>query len=177
VDELAARGLRTLAVDCDPNPNLAESFGLDSSRLPRFERSGLRRAGETLALERDPDLVELECGAFLLGGPPSKTPLADAVARGIAGVLLAERFDAVVTDLGAGPEFTEMAVGGLLNPAEVCVVLTNGARVADLTAERVELACRRRKVPALRVSVEPAAVATAARSLADRLVSCSGQTM
>jgi hypothetical protein len=99
------------------------------------------------------------------------------VARGIAGVLLAERFDAVVTDLGAGPEFTEMAVGGLLNPAEACVVLTNGARVADLTADRVELACRRRKVPALRVSVEPAAVATAARSLADRLVSRSGQTM
>jgi cellulose biosynthesis protein BcsQ len=177
VEELAARGLRTLAVDCDPNPNLAESFGLDSSTLPRFERSGLRRAGETLALERDPDLVQLECGASLLGGPPSEAALADAVARGIAGVLLAERFDAVVTDLGAGPEFTEMAVGGLLNPAEVCVVLTNGTRVADLTAERVELACRRRKVPALRVSVAPAAVATAARPLANRLLSGSGPTM
>lgn len=164
-------------MDCDPNPNLAESFGLDSSTLARLEGSGLRRAGETLALERDPEVVELECGAVLLGGPPSDTPLADAVARGIAGVLLAERFDAVVTDLGAGPEFTEMAVGGLLNPAEVCVVLANETRVADLTAERVELACRRRNVRALRVSVAPGAVATAARSLADRLVSLSGQTM
>jgi hypothetical protein len=169
--------MRTLAVDCDPNPNLAESFGRDSSTLPRFEGSGLRRAGETLALERDPELVELECGAFLLGGPPSEAPLADAVARGIAGVLVADRFDAVVTDLGAGPAFTEMAVGGLLNPAEVCVVLTNGTRVADLTAERVELACRRRNVPALRLAVSPTAVAAAARSLADRLAPPTGRAM
>jgi hypothetical protein len=164
-------------VDCDPNPNLAESFGLDSSTLPRFDRSGLRSAGETLALERDPEVVELECGAFLFGGPPSDSPLADAVARGIAGVLLAERFDAVITDLGAGPEFTAMAVGGVLNPAEVCVVVTNGTRVADVTAERVELACRSRNVPALRLAVAPAAVATAARSLADRLARCGGETM
>lgn len=133
MEELSSRGLRTLAVDCDPNPNLPESFGLDSRTLPRFDHSGLRRAGETLALERDPEVVELECGAFLLAGPPSDAPLADAVARGIAGVLLADRFDVVVTDLGAGPEFTEMAVGGVLNPAEVCVVVTDGTPVADLT--------------------------------------------
>jgi len=100
----------TLAVDCDPNPNLAESFGRNSGSLPRFDRAGLRRDGETLALAEEPELVPLEDGAFLLGGPPSEAPLADAVARGIAGALLADRFDAVVTDLGAGPEFTEMAV-------------------------------------------------------------------
>ena len=162
---MSSRGLRTLAVDCDPNPNLAESFGLDSRSLPRFQRAGLRRAGETLALADEPELIALGADATLLGGPPSNEPLSDAVARGIAGVLVANRFDVVVTDLGAGPEFTEMAVGGMLNPADLCVVVSNGAPVADLTAERVERACGRRGVPALRL-VAPADP----RSLADRLL-------
>jgi cellulose biosynthesis protein BcsQ len=170
VRELSSRGLRTLAVDCDPNPNLAESFGLDSAGLTRFDQGGLRRAGDTLALAREPELVPLECGAALLAGPPSDAPLADAFARGVAGVLLAERFDAVVTDLGAGPEFTQMAVGGVLNPAEVCVVLTTGAPVADLTAERVERACGRRRVAVLRIEVRPGRWASAAGPLADRLL-------
>lgn len=165
VRELASRDLRILAVDCDPNPNLAESFGVDSRTLSRFDRSGLRRAGDTLTLEAEPELVTLECGASLLGGPPSEAPLADAVARGIAGVLLADRFDAVVTDLGAGPEFTEMAVGGVLNPAEICLIVSNGSAVADLTAGRVQEACRRRGVKSLHLGV-PADV----RALADRLL-------
>ena len=159
-----------LAVDCDPNPNLAESFGLASARLERFDRTGLRRAGETLELAREPALVEAAPGVALLGGPPGPAPLADAVARGIAGVLLAERFDAVVTDLGAGPEFTRMAVGGLLNPAEVCVVVSTGRPVAELTAARVEEACRARDVPALRWPIEHAAAELAAARLADRLL-------
>jgi len=170
VREFSSRGLRTLAVDCDPNPNLAESFGLESRRVPRFEGSSLRRAGETLALQSDPELVQLECGASLLGGPPSDAPLADAVARGIAGVLLAGRFDAVVTDLGAGPEFTEMAVGGVLNPAEVCVVVSNGTPVGELTAERVEEACRRRAVQPLRLVLAANGAAPTAKRLADRLL-------
>jgi hypothetical protein len=44
------------------------------------------------------------------GGPP--------VARRTAGVLLAERFEVVVTDPGAGPELARVAVGGVLNPAD-----------------------------------------------------------
>jgi cellulose biosynthesis protein BcsQ len=148
---LADRGLRTLAVDCDPNPNLAESFGLRSASLERFaHEEGLRRAGQTLELAREPTLVTVTERIWMLGGPPSETPLADAVARGIAGVLLAGRFDAVVTDLGAGPEFTRAAVGGALNPADVCVVLTDGAPVAALTADRIETACRARGVRPLR---------------------------
>jgi CO dehydrogenase maturation factor len=147
----AGRGLRTLAVDCDPNPNLAESFGLRSASLERFaHEGGLRRAGRTLELAREPSLVAATGGIQLLGGPPSQAPLADAVARGIAGVLLADRFDAVVTDLGAGPELTRAAVGGMLNPADVCVVLTDGGRVAEVTAERIESACRARGVRSLR---------------------------
>jgi hypothetical protein len=73
------------------------------------------------------------------------------VARGIAGVLIAGRFDFTVTDLGAGPELTRVAVGGVLNPADICFVLTDGTRVSQLTAERVEAACRARKVAYRRV--------------------------
>lgn len=107
-------------------------------------------------------LVEAAPSLWLLGGPPGATPLADAVARGIAGVLVAERFGAVVTDLGAGPELARVAVGGVLNPAEVCVVLSDGGWLAELAAARIEEACRQRDVSALRVlnrRGEPEAVA------------------
>lgn len=170
-ERLADRGLRTLAVDCDPNPNLAESFGLESARLARFTRDDLRRVGETLALAREPELVEAAPALWVLGGPPSDAPLADAVARGIAGVLVAERFDAVVTDLGAGWELAQAAVGGPLNPADVCVVVSTGRPVGELTAERVEAACRAREVPALRVTNAPGRARELASELAERLAS------
>ena len=87
----------------------------------------------------------------MLGGPPGPDALVDAVARGIAGVLVAERFDRVVTDLGAGPEFARLAVGGVLNPAELCVVLSDGRPAAELAADRIEAACRARGVRTRRV--------------------------
>jgi hypothetical protein len=138
-------------VDCDPNPTLAEELGLSSTVLPSFSGDGLRAAAGTLELKREPELVEVAPGLHLLGGPPSESPLSDAVARGIAGVLIADRFDFAVTDLGAGPEFTRVAVGGVLNPADLCFVLTDGRRVSELTAERIERACRARKVPYRRI--------------------------
>ena len=150
--ELAGQELQVLAVDCDPNPNLAESFGLDSRQLPRFSHDDLRPVPGTLALVNEPELVELEPGRlWLLAGPPRESALNDAVARGIAGVLVADRFDWVVTDLGAGPEFTRMAVGGVLNPADVCVVLSDGGQAAELTAERIEAACTDREVRSVRL--------------------------
>jgi CO dehydrogenase nickel-insertion accessory protein CooC1 len=106
---------------------------------------------------------------WLLAGPPSSTPLADAVARGIAGVLLARRFAAVVTDLGAGPELAGVAVGGVLNPADVCVVVTDDTSVAALTADRIEAACRRRGVEAVRVVNERGRAEEVAEALAARL--------
>jgi CO dehydrogenase maturation factor len=149
---LASRGARTLAVDCDPNPTLGEELGVDSAALDRFtHKNGLRRAGNSLALVREPALIEVEPRLWLLGGPPSGMALADAVARGIAGVLLAERFDSVITDLGPGPELAGTAVGGVLNPADLCVVLCDGTRPAEITAERIEGTCRARGVASLRV--------------------------
>jgi hypothetical protein len=158
--------LRTLAVDCDPNPNLAESFGLASAELERWTFDGLRPAPGTLELAAEPPLVEVEPQRlWLLGGPPGPSPLNDAVARGIAGVLVAGRFDWVVTDLGAGPDFTRMAVGGALNPADLCVVLSDGRAGAELTAERIEAACRTRGVPTRRVRNAGAGAAALADAL------------
>ena len=149
--ELAADGRRTLAVDCDPNPNLAESFGLSSSELPRFaHQGGLKPTGGSLELADDPMPIEVAPDVWLLGGPPGEMPLADAVARGIAGVLLANRFDFVLTDLGAGPAMARTAVGGVLNPADLCVVLSDGRRLADEAAERIETACSARGVDSIR---------------------------
>jgi len=148
---LAAAGSDVLAVDCDPNPTLGEELGVSSSSLHRFDGSGLTPAGGTLELVAEPELVEVERGLHVLGGPPSETPLSDAVARGIAGVLIADRFDFSVTDLGAGPELARVAVGGVLNPAEICFVLSDGRPVAEVTARRVEEACRTRQVPYARV--------------------------
>ena len=163
--------LRVLAVDCDPNPNLAESFELDSRQLPRFSHDDLRPVPGTLALVNEPELVELAPGRlWLLGGPPRESALNDAVARGIAGVLLAERFDCVVTDLGAGPEFTRMAVGGVLNPADVCFVLSDGGRAAELTAERIEAACADREVRSLRVLICAGKADAVASALVSELV-------
>jgi hypothetical protein len=85
-------------------------------------------------------------------------------------VLIAERFDFVVTDLGAGPELTRIAVGGVLNPADFCLVLTDGRRVAELTADRVQGACLARGVAALRVLNREGEAGMVARELAVRLL-------
>jgi cellulose biosynthesis protein BcsQ len=149
--QFASAGAETLAVDCDPNPTLPEELGHSSAGLRRFGADSLRPAAGTLELAREPEFLRVGPHLQLLGGPASDTPLADAVARGITGVLLAPRFDFVVTDLGAGPELTRVAVGGVLNPADLCFVLSDGRPVAELTADRIEAACKLRQVPCSRV--------------------------
>lgn len=133
-----------------------------SADLERFDHSGLERAGSTLALKRPPVVLDVEPRLSLLGGPPAQTALADAVARGIAGVLLADGFDHVVTDLGAGPELTRTAVGGVLNPADVCVVLVDGTPGAARAAAAIEAACTARDVPSIRLENPRGAAAAAA---------------
>lgn len=84
--------------------------------------------------------------------------------------MLAERFDFTVTDLGAGPELARVAVGGVINPAEVCFILTDGRPVAELTAERVARACSQRKVPFTRILNRRGAAAEVAAELAMRVM-------
>ena len=79
--ELASAGADTLAVDCDPNPTLGGGARCRLRLTPSFRRDGLRPADGTLELAREPDLIEIDAHLKLLGGPPSDTPLADAVAR------------------------------------------------------------------------------------------------
>ena len=135
--------------------------------MQRWSFEGLRPVPGTLALAAEPPLVEIDPGRlWVLGGTPGPEPLNDAVARGIAGVLLAERFDHVLTDLGAGPEFTRMAVGGVLNPADLCLVLSDGRPAAELAAERIAGACRARAVSARRVLIDNERELTVARLLA-----------
>lgn len=148
---------------------LAEELGLVSAELERFDHSGLRRAGPTLELAREPVLVEVGRRLSLLGGPPTPTALADAVARGIAGVLLADRFDFVVTDLGAGPELTRAAVGGVLNPADLCVVLVDGTAGAARAAVAIEHACSDRGVRSQRVENRRGRATDVAASLAESI--------
>jgi hypothetical protein len=139
--------------------------------VDRFTFDDLRRVSGTLELRRQPRLVAIPGLALsLLPGPPSSSPLNDAVARGIAGVLISERFDWVLTDLGAGPEFTRVAVGGLLNPAELCLVVSDGRRTSELAADRIERACQAREVQSLRVRNHPGAVDRAVRSVVGRLL-------
>ncbi|MDQ4082706.1 MAG: hypothetical protein M3123_07445, partial [Actinomycetota bacterium] len=126
--------------------------------------TGSRREAKRPGSERLPTL---------LGGPPSEAPLADAVARGIAGVLLAGRFELVVTDLGAGPELARVSVGGVLNPADVCVVLSDGTPVPDMTALRIEEICVRRNAEALRVLNERGRAREVAAAVAERLATAA----
>jgi hypothetical protein len=156
------RGVVVLAIRadfygrCAGYPELSSLLGPNQVLVGAMGRDELRRAIELPAqragLRVEPELVEIGDHLRLLGGPPGDSPLADAVARGIGGVLLAERFDVVVTDLGAGPEFTRMAVGGLLNPADLCIVLSSGSHVAELTAKRIADACRARHVQVLELT-------------------------
>ena len=64
-----------------------------------------------------------------------------------------------------------MAVGGVLNPADVCVVLSDGTPLAEATAARIEEICARRRVEPLRVVNERGRAREVAVALADRLVS------
>ena len=89
-------------------------------------------------------------------------------------MLIAERFDWVLTDLGAGPEFTRIAVGGVLNPAELCLVVSDGLPVGELAADRIEQVCRARGVSALRVRNRREGIDGMAASLAERLLAAGG---
>ena len=64
-----------------------------------------------------------------------------------------------------------MAVGGVLNPADVCVVLSDGTPLAEATAARIEEICSRRRVEPLRVVNDRGRAQEVAAALADRLVS------
>lgn len=151
---LARQGRSVLAVDTDDNPMLAISLGVPISRLGEpqpiptdfwraVERPGEGRAAilvehpQTLAQRHGipgPD------GVTLLAAPvvPNRGCTSDGGVRGMLGVLLGTHlFERVITDFEAGVDEPAWALGGLLNPADVLLVLATPAPVAIATARKI----------------------------------------
>lgn len=163
--QLARRGHRVLAVDCDDNPMLSISLGVDpevvAMRAPiptdfwtAVERLG---AGRAAVLAEDPDVllerhaVTAPDGVTLLGAPVvvNQGCSSDARVRGMLGVLLGERFDCVISDFEAGVDEPAVSLGGLLNPADILLVVSTPSPVSLRTARLVATIGRDARVAAL----------------------------
>lgn len=157
-------GRSVLAVDCDSNPMLAISLGVPVARLAEpspiptdfwmaVERPGEGRAA--ILLEHPAVLTERHGIAApdnvtLLAGPVADndgcTPAAGI--RGMLGVMLGSHlFERVITDFEAGVDEPAWALGGLLNPADVLLVVATPSPVAIATARKIVALGRERGVP------------------------------
>lgn len=161
---LGREGRSVLAVDCDSNPMLAISLGVPLERLAEpvpiptdfwtaVERIGV---GRTAILIADPAVLAARHGipapdnVTLLAGPVQEnggcTP--DAGVRGMLGVLLGSHlFERVVTDFEAGVDEPAWALGGLLNPADLLLVVATPSPVAIATALKIVRLAVERDVP------------------------------
>lgn len=161
---LGREGRRVLAVDCDSNPMLAISLGVPLARLgepvpiPTDFWRAVERIGEGRAavLVDDPAMLIRRHGipapdnVTLLAGPVVEnegcTP--DAGVRGMLGVLLGNHlFERVITDFEAGVDEPSWALGGLLNPADVLLVVATPSPVAISTAQKIVRLAAERGVP------------------------------
>lgn len=161
---LGRDGRSVLAVDCDSNPMLAISLGVPVTRLTEpapiptdfwmaVERPGEGRAA--ILLEHPSVLTERHGIAApdnvtLLAGPVAEnggcTPAAGV--RGMLGVMLGSHlFERVITDFEAGVDEPAWALGGLLNPADVLLVVATPSPVAITTARKIVGLARERGVP------------------------------
>lgn len=157
-------GRSVLAVDCDSNPMLAISLGVPVAKLSEptpiptdfwmtVERPGTGRAA--ILLEHPSVLTERHGIAApdnvtLLAGPVADnegcTPAAGV--RGMLGVMLGSHlFERVITDFEAGVDEPAWALGGLLNPADVLLVVATPSPVAITTARKIVGLARERGVP------------------------------
>jgi CO dehydrogenase maturation factor len=160
---LGRAGRSVLAVDCDSNPMLAISLGVPVARLTKpmaiptdfwleVERLG---EGRVALLREDPSVLAERHG---IAAPDNVTLLAGAVVenegcttdagvRAMLGVLLGTHlFERVVTDFEAGVDEPAWALGGLLNPADVLLVVATSSPVAITTAQRIVRLAREREV-------------------------------
>lgn len=155
------RGRRVLIVECDPNPNLAGSLGIGQQQLldrpdvdPKAVYSMLNENGHAVVLGANPMRLVDEHGIRVGGivalpARESSQGEDDAWGRGVLGVLVADRFDVVLTDLAAGPLQARFAVGGALNPADQLVVVVEPGPVSLGTGSRVLTVARDRSVDAV----------------------------
>ena len=151
---LGRQGRRVLAIDCDSNPMLGISLGVPVERLAdpapiptdfwrAVERPGQGRAAVLL---EHPDVLGARHG---IAGPDGVTLLAapvvpnggctsDAGVRGMLGYMLGSYgYDRVVTDFEAGVDEPAWALGGVLNPADVLLIVATPTPVSVATAQKI----------------------------------------
>lgn len=160
----ARRGHQVLAVDCDDNPMLPISLGVPLHELemvapiPTDFWQALERPGQGRVAILSTDATTLtsrHCvagpdGVSLLAGPVAKNEgcTHDAGVRGMLGVMLGTHaFETVITDFEAGVMEPASGLGGILNPAEVLLVVSTPSPVAEQTAARVVQIAREADVP------------------------------
>jgi CO dehydrogenase maturation factor len=151
---LARRGHQVLAVDSDENPMLAISLGVpverisDPAPIPTDFWMAVERpdTGRAAILKEPPDVLVSRHG---VPGPDGVTLLSGAVVenegctsdagvRNMLGVLLGRSaFDRVITDFEAGVDEPAWALGGLLNPADVLLIVSTSSPVALDTAAKI----------------------------------------
>jgi CO dehydrogenase maturation factor len=181
--QLAQRGHRVLAVDCDDNPMLAISLGADTAAvaarppIPTDFWTAVERAGEGRAavLVEDAQLliarhgIAAPDGVTLLGAPVVENDgcSSDARVRGMLGVLLGYGFDRVITDFEAGVDEPATSLGGLLNPADILLVVATPSPVALGTAKLIATIGRDAGVAALYGVANQVRSAVEARTMAD----------
>lgn len=161
---LARRGRHVLAVDSDENPMLAISLGVPVDAIDRpapiptdfWMTVEHPTTGRAAILTEHPDVliarhgVSAPDGVTLLTGPvvANEGCTSDAGVRNMLGVLLGRTsFDRVVTDFEAGVDEPAWALGGLLNPADVLLIVATPSPVAIDTARRIAAIAREARIP------------------------------
>lgn len=143
----ADRGLRTVAVDTDSNPNLGLSLGLDLASvdaLPALPGTALTGAGEPSAsaatLLRDygtstPAGVTLLTALRVSAAGAGCQCGGHRTVRSLLGTALAEHADVTIVDMEAGLEHLSRS-GGTLAHADALVAVVEPTRKAVVTASR-----------------------------------------
>ncbi len=148
--QLAQRGHRVLAVDCDDNPMLAISLGADLAAMaarppiPTDFWIGVERLGEgrVAVLVETADVllrrhaISAPDGVTLLGAPVAENSgcSSEARVRGMMGELLGKSFDRVISDFEAGVDEPATSLGGLIDPPDILLVVATPSPIALHTA-------------------------------------------
>ena len=132
----ASRGQRVLAIDLDPQSNLAFMLGAD----PTLEGTSALLSGE------DPAPQEVTANLFVLAGGPdlARQDLARLDPEDLADALIDAPYDVIIFDSPPGSEHLERL--GVV-AADLALVITNAHPIAIMGAHRVldELARRKAK--------------------------------
>lgn len=145
----ARRGHRVLAIDCDSNPNLATSLGLDTAVAEALEPLPRNAFADDIAVSQiltafaatGPDGVRIVIGARVQEAGGGCTCGSHASVRGMLGEILASDADVTVVDMEAGLEHLSRA-GGTLRYVDHLMVVVEPYVKAIETARRTLVLAR-----------------------------------